>query len=170
MYCFASFWTLEVLEVPHPFAPFRRIEMPYVTVVFDPKKVSQETVDKLKPWLQPNVAEVLSSLDVVYGDYSLPGKFNKMGVEEDIRTTPEEIMVMQQATHPTDVNVAPLEIFIQAGRYKGRSGDKVVAALGKRVSESEIIPNGCLGEGEAGIFVNFHEHNGFGFIPKHHIV
>lgn len=140
--------------------------MPYVTVVFDPQKVSQETVDRLKPWLQPQVAEVLSSLDSVYGDYTLPGKVNKVGVKEDIATSPDEIMVIQHETNPTDVNVPPLEIYIQAGRPKGRDGDRVVKLLGKAVSESEIIPNGLLGNGEAGIFITFHEHYGFRFIPK----
>ena len=140
--------------------------MPYVTVVFDPKQISQDVVDELKPWLQPKVAEVFSSLDSVYGDYTLPGKVNKVGVEEDIKTSPDEIMVMQQETHPTDVNVAPLEIYIQAGRPKGRDGDRVVKLLGKAVSDSHIIPNGKLGNGESGIFVTFHEHNGFGFIPR----
>lgn len=142
--------------------------MPYVTVVFDPTKVSQEIVDKLKPWLQPQVAEVLSSLDSVYGDYTLPGKVNKVGVEEDIATSPDEIMVIQHETNPTDVNVPPLEIYIQAGRPKGRDGDRVVKLLSKAISESQIVLNEHLGNGQAGIFVTFHEYNGFGFIPKHH--
>ena len=140
--------------------------MPHVTVIFKPTQVSQPTLNKLKPWLQEKVAEVLSSLDSVYGDYTLPGKVNKVGIEEDIAISPDEIMVTQHETHPTDVNVPPLEIYIQAGRPKGRDGDRVVKLLGKAVSESEIIPDGFLGDSEAGIFVTFHEHNGFGFIPK----
>lgn len=137
--------------------------MPYVTVVFDPKKVSQETVDKLKPWLQPEVARVLSIVETIADDYP---DFDPRKTPKNIRTKPEEIMVIQHATHPTDVNVPPLEIFIQAGRPKGRDGNKVVVLLGQLVRESGIIPDEHLGDGAAGIFVNFHEHNGFGFIPR----
>lgn len=140
--------------------------MPYVHVFFDPTKVDQATIDKVKPWLQPNTAEVLSSLDSVYGDYTLPGKVNKVGVEDDIRTTKEEIFVYQHEIHPTDVNAAPLEIHIEAGAPKGRSGDKVQTLLGLKLSQSELVPDEHLGEGNSCIFVNFHEYNGFGFIPK----
>jgi hypothetical protein len=136
--------------------------MPYVTVVFDPKKVSQETVDQLKPWLQPEVARVLSMVEVMYDDSP---DFDPKRTPKDLRTSPDEIMVTQQATHPTDVNVPPLEIYIQAGRPKGRSGDKIVEVLGKLVSDSGILPDGYLGDGQSGIFVVFHEYNGFGFIP-----
>ena len=137
--------------------------MPYVTVVFDPKKVSQETVDQLKPWLQPEVARVLSMVEVMYDDYP---DFDSRRTPKDIRTSPDEIMIVQQITHPTDVNVPPLEIYIQAGRPKGRSGDKIVKLLGQLVSESGIVPDEYLGDGQAGIFIVFHEHNGFGFVPQ----
>ena len=137
--------------------------MPYVTVVFDPKKVSQETIDQLKPWLQPEVARVFSMVEILADDCP---DFDPRKTPEHIRVTPQEIMVMQHATHPTDVNVPPLEIYIQAGRPKGRDGDKVATLLGELVSESGIIPEEHLGYGGAGIFVNFHEHNGFGFILK----
>lgn len=94
--------------------------MPYATVVFDPKKVPQDVVDKLKIRLQPSVAEVLSAEATRIDSAST----------EDITTKTEEIMVTQHATHPTDVNVPPLEIYIQAGRPKGCSGDKIVELLG----------------------------------------
>lgn len=136
--------------------------MPYVTVLFDPRQVSQEIIDTLKPWLQKEVAGVLSAIETLADGY--------LGYDvRDIRTRSEEIMVVQHATHPTDVNVPPLEIYIQAGRPKGRNSDQVVKLLGEAVSESKIVPNGLLGDGEAGIFVTFHEHNGFGFIPKFHL-
>lgn len=133
--------------------------MPYVTVVFDPNKVSQKTVDGLKPWLQLQTAYVLSWIEAFADDYA--------GYDvRDISTKPTEIMVVQHTTHPTDVNVPPLEIYIQAGQPKGRDGNKVVELLGQLLSESELIPDEYLGDGKAGIFITFHEHNGFGFIPK----
>jgi len=130
--------------------------MPYVTVVFDSEKIAQETVDKLKQWLQPRVANVLS-MDEVRSDPA---------AADDITVTRDEIMVVQHATHPTDVNVPPLEIYIQAGRPKGRDGSKVVTLLGQFLCESGIIPDEYLGVGQAGIFLTFHEFNGFGFIPR----
>lgn len=137
--------------------------MPYVTVVFDPARVSQETVTKLKKWLQPEVARVLSIVETIADDVP---EFDPRATPKNIRTTPEEIMVIQHATHPTDVNVPPLEIYIQAGQPKGRDGNKIVALLGELVSDSGIISEEHLGEGAAGIFITFHEHNGFGFILK----
>ena len=142
--------------------------MLHATVMFDPKRVEQEIIDKLKPWLQPKIAEVLSSLDAVYPDYSLPGKFGHRDVEKDIATPPEEILVTQHATHPTDVNVSPIQINIQAGRYKGRDGDRVVKLLGEAIRDEKIVPNGLLGDDESCIFITFHEHNGFGFMPKNY--
>ncbi|NBD73845.1 hypothetical protein GVX82_02275, partial [Patescibacteria group bacterium] len=84
----------------------------------------------------------------------------------DCRTIPEEVFVYQHEIHETDVNAAPVEIHIEAGRPKGRCSDKVQAALGKRISVSDRIPRHLLGHGKSCIFVNFHPHNGFGFIPK----
>lgn len=130
--------------------------MPYVTVVFDPKKVIQPLVNTLKLMLQTEVAFALSSDSVRIDPAST----------EDINTPPEEIMVVQHATHPTDVNVPPLEIYIEAGRPKGRSGDKIVKMLAQAISELDLIAPEYLGDGQAGIFIVFHEHNGFGFIPK----
>lgn len=130
--------------------------MPYVNVFFDPNKVPQKIVDKLKANLQPHTAAVLSSDEVR----------NHRPSAEEITTRPEEIFVYQHEIHPTDVNAAPLEIHIEAGKPKGRSGDKIVELLGQRVSEDDLIPAEYLSEGESCIFVNFHEHNGFGFIPK----
>ena len=131
--------------------------MPYVTIIFDPQKVSQHLVDTLKPLLQYAVARVLNSDAVRLDPYS---------TIIDINTKPAEIMVIQHATHLTDVNVPPLEIYIEAGRPKGRSGDKIVELLGQAIAELGLIPHEYLGDGQAGIFVNFHENNGFGFIPK----
>lgn len=107
--------------------------------------------------LQPEVARILSSEEVRLDASSTVS----------IETSAAEIMVVQQATHPTDVNVPPLEIYIQAGRPKGRSGDKIVELLGQVIAETDLIPDEHLGEGQSGIFVVFHEHNGFGFIPRH---
>ena len=130
--------------------------MPYVTVVFDPQKLTQSLVDSLKLMLQTEVAFALSS--------------NSARIDptmtDDINTPPEEIMVVQHATHPTDVNVPPLEIYIEAGRPKGRSGARIVKMLGQAISELDLIPSKHLGEGRAGIFIVFHERNDFGFIPR----
>lgn len=131
--------------------------MPYVTVVFDPQKVTQPLINTLKLMLQTEVAFALSSDSVRIDSAST----------EDINTPPEEIMVVQHVTHPTDVNVPPLEIYIEAGRPKGRSGDKIVKLLAQAISELDLIPPEYLGDGQSGIFIVFHEHNGFGFIPGH---
>lgn len=139
--------------------------MPHVTVFFDPNKISQEIVDQLKKQLQPMVAEVLSDFKALYDPVS-PTVIVVFG-GESIKTLPEEIMVTQYAAHQTDVNVAPLEIYIQAGRPKNRSGDKIIALLGKLVAQSGLIPKEHAGEGLSCIFVAFHPDNGFGFIPRH---
>jgi len=131
--------------------------MPYVTVVFDPAKITQPLVNTLKVLLQTEVASVMSYHGVRLDPAST----------EEIFVSPKEIMVMQHATHPTDVNVPPIEIYIQAGRPKGRSGDKIVELLGQMIAERDLIPSEYLGEGQAGIFITFHEHNGFGFIPSY---
>lgn len=131
--------------------------MPYVTVFFDPRKIPQPLVNTLKLMLQTEVASVLSSNTVRIDPYS---------TVENIATPPEEIMVVQHTTHPTDVNVPALEIYIEAGRPKGRSGEKIVELLGQAIAELDLIPPDYLGDGQAGIFIVFHEHNGFGFIPK----
>ena len=86
---------------------------------------------------------------------------------EDITTSKDEIFVTQQKVHPTDVGAAPFEIYIQAGRPKGRDGDKIVHILGGRIAETGWLPEEFLGEGQSCIFVAFHENNGFGFIPRH---
>lgn len=130
--------------------------MPYVNVFFDPDKVKQATVDELKARLQPHVADVLSSDET---------RIDKTSTET-ITTTPEEIFVYQHEIHPTDVNAAPLEIHIEAGKPKGRSGEKIVELLGMRIGQEGHLPAEHLGDGQACIFLNFHEHNGFGFIPK----
>jgi len=65
--------------------------MPYVTVVFDPGRVSQGTVTKIKRWLQPEVARVLSIVDTIADDFS---NFDPRETPKNIWTTPEEIMVI----------------------------------------------------------------------------
>lgn len=143
--------------------------MHHALVMFDPELVDQEIIDDLKPWLQPEIAEILSSIDAVYPDYTRPGKIGRNGILEDIATPAEEILVTQRATHPTDVNVSPIQINIQAGMSKGRDGDRVVKLLGKAIRDEGIIPSGLLGDDKSCIFVMFHEYNGFGFIPKQHM-
>jgi len=64
------------------------------------------------------------------------------------------------------VNVPPLGIYIQAGKPKGRDAEKVAALLATLVSDSRIVPDEFLGDGQMGIFLTFHEHNGFRFVPK----
>lgn len=138
--------------------------MPYVTVVFDPTKIPQETVDQLKVRLQPMVAEVLSNPDML--DVPLTPELSLELSMGFIRTSPEEVMVTQYAAHPTDMNVPAIEIYIQAGRPKYRSGDKIADLLGELLADTGLIPGEHLGKGLSGIFVTFHEHNGFRFIPR----
>ncbi len=138
--------------------------MPYVNVVFDCTKISQEIVDQLKLWLQQAVADVLSNPDTL--DIPITPEVSVELALGAIETLPEEIMVTQYVAHPTDVNVPPLEIYIQAGRPKRRSGDKIVRLLGGLVAASGLIPEEHLGEGLSGIFITFHPDNGFGFIPR----
>lgn len=156
-YYFASFWDTLSLQVPHQFCLREEEQVPYVTVVFDFRVIPQETVDKFKPWLQNEVARILSSKVTLASDDHL---------RTDITTSPKEIFVTQYEVHPTDVNFAPFEIYIQAGRPKGRSGDKIAKLLAKAVSETGWIHNDFLGDGKSCIFIVFHENNGFGFIPK----
>lgn len=129
--------------------------MPHVNVIFDPACFSGAEIAKLKKKLQIFVA-------VAFSDESVCVELDRA---VSIATKVSEIMVLGHPVHPTDVNVPPIEIYIQAGRPKGRSGDKIVALLGKMISMARLIPNTYLGEGQAGIFVVFHEYNGFGFIP-----
>lgn len=117
--------------------------MPYATVVFDPNKISQAVIDKLKLMLQTEVAFVLSSDDVRLDPAST----------EDISTPPEQIMVLQHATHPTDVNVPPFELYIEAGRPKGRSEEKIIKLLGLAIAALNLFPPEYLGDGQAGIFL-----------------
>ena len=138
--------------------------MPYVTVVFDPIKIPQPAIDLLKSWLHREVAETLSNHETL--DVTITPEVSTELALGAIETLPEEIMVTQHAVHPTDVNVPPLEIYIQAGRSKSRSGDKVVQLLGAELAKSMLIPAEYLGYGLSGIFITFHESNGFGFIPR----
>lgn len=132
----------------------RETPMPYVTVRFDPEKIPQKTVDKLKPWLQVAVAGALSA------KATLP----RGAKETDIATNPIEIAVTQTTSHETDVNVAPLEVYIEAGKSKGRSAETIATILSRAINESNLIPKQYLGQGQSCIFIVFHEHNGFQFI------
>jgi hypothetical protein len=129
--------------------------MPHVHVIFNPKKVSQDLVDFLKPLLQLEVSSALSSDEVREDPAS----------SEDIETPAEQIMVLQHTTHPSDVNVPPLEIYIVAGRPKGRSEQKIVERIADALAGVECIPSEYLGEGQSGIFLTFHPNNGFCFFP-----
>ena len=131
--------------------------MPYVTIVFDPKKIPQKIVDKFKPWLQKEVAFAFG-MDEMRVDPS--------STEVDIATSKDEIFVTQQKVHPTDVNASPFEVYIQAGKPKGRDGDKLVQFLGVGIADTGWIPKQYLGDGQSCIFLVFHEHNGFAFLPR----
>lgn len=131
--------------------------MPYVTVFFDPSKIGQGVIDEFKPWLKTAVASIMSNKEVLSGS----------ATDQDITTHPAAIMVIQHAAHPTDVNVPPLELYIEGGQSKGRSPDMIIAWLGEEIALSGLIPDEYLGDlGESGIFLTFHEVNGFDYIPR----
>ena len=130
--------------------------MPHVTVIFDPKCVSQEVVTRLKRWLWVDVAKVMSSRN---------SRLNPNSTE-DITTTPQEIVVKQLVAHPTDMNMPAIEIYIEAGRPKGRSGDKIAEMLAQGIISANVMPEEVLMDEQSGIFVTFHERNGFRFIKR----
>ncbi len=130
--------------------------MPIVTVVFNPQKVPQDLVDKLKQRLPFKVAQILSSEEVRIDPSSA----------EDIEVGADDIKVTQQATNPTDVNMSALMIRIEAGRPKGRSGDMIVKLLGEYIAETHLISPLLLYHDQCCIFLTFHEYNGFQFIPR----
>jgi len=127
--------------------------MIYVTVVFDPKRIAQILIDNFKPWLQTEVASVLSAFNSRLDQSST----------EDITTKESEIFVTQQEVHPTDVNAPPFMINIQAGRSKGRDGNEIAQMLCNGITDTEWLPEACLGEGQSSVLVAFHENDGFAF-------
>jgi hypothetical protein len=131
--------------------------MPHVTVFFDPQEFDQALVDRLKPWLQVEVASVMSNRATLVNPNQDDGDGN-------IKVRPEEVMVVQWMAHPTDVGVPPFEIYIRPGRTKGRSPMKVVKLLAAAISMSRMVPGQYLGLGKSGIFIRFCEDNAFGFI------
>lgn len=132
--------------------------MPHVTVHFDPKQVDQKVIDKLKREVHIATAIALSARET--------RKLKHLELNEDIATLPDEIYVRQQASHETDVNPAPIEIVVEAGRSKRRDPDLVSRIIEAKVKGSELIPSHLLGEGQSCIWVKFCEENGFRFIRK----
>lgn len=121
--------------------------MPHVIVHFDPRKVDQELIDKLKPALQQIVAEAMK--------------------KPFFKPNPDEIYVRQQAAHPTDVNPAAIEIEIQAGRARDRYADSIVAKVISGVIHTQLIPLVLLELGECCVWLRFCEDNAFAlFHPK----
>jgi len=127
--------------------------MIFVTVVFDPKRIAQILIDDFKPWLQTEVASVLSAFNSRLDPSST----------EDITTGKSEVSVTQQEVHPTDVNAPPFMIYIQAGRPRGRNGNKIAQMLCNGITDTEWLPEACLGEGQSCVLVAFHENDGFEF-------
>ncbi len=122
--------------------------MPHVIVHFDPTKVEQELIDKLKLELQQIVARALIHLS---------------GEEQD----PKEICVRQQSAHPTDVNMATIEIEIQAGNAKGRDADMVAQSIVTYVMRLRLLRN-HLGLGDCCVWLRFSSNNGFALFPDRH--
>src|SRR5688572_14564114 len=109
--------------------------MPHVTVHFNPLLVPQEVITKLKRRLALITEHALSSVST--HPHHIPRKRNQLYTlggssvcyrphyQDMIRTPRSEIFIRQQECHKTDVNPAPVEILVEAGRSKGRDGDKV---------------------------------------------
>lgn len=122
--------------------------MPHVIVNFDPKKVDQELIDKLKFALQQIVANAMSYLP-------------------EVQQIPNEICVRQQAAHPTDVNPAAIEIEIQAGNARERDPDRVVSEIIQGVIRTQLIPLHVLELEECCVWLRFNGNNSFAlFNPK----
>lgn len=120
--------------------------MPHVTVHFDPRHVLQSVIDDLKPALQSMAAEHLS---YITSDH------------RKVEVLLSEIYVRQQASHPTDVNPAIIEIEIQAGRKKERDPGAIVARMASAIRMSEIIPKELFDTPDICIWLRFSEDNAF---------
>lgn len=129
--------------------------MPHVTVHFDPAKVEQKLIDELKRRLQKIVAYSLST----------EASRNPFGfIFGKIETLENEIYVRQASAHETDVNPAPIEVVVDAGKAKGRDADVVAALIDERVCGLDLIPAHLRGKDKSCIWVVFHRRNGFRFI------
>jgi len=146
--------------------------MPHVIVHFDPKQVDQDVITKLKRRLQRITAKAFSSPK---GNRAHPTKYYPIGNNAylfkkaypgHIATAPADIYVRQQAAHKTDINSAPIEIVVEAGRAKGRDPDKVAKLMEDEVRAAKLISPKLLGENKSCIWVKFCEENGFRFIQK----
>lgn len=106
--------------------------MPHVIVHFMPDQFSQQGVTFLKQFLPKPVAEALSS------EKAFP-KFHPH--VPGVAVEPAEVAVGQHERHPTDVNVMPLEVVVDAGESKGRDpravGRIIHAALCKLLRSRE---------------------------------
>lgn len=128
-----------------------------ITVIFDPRIVSQDLVDSLKQKLPYMVTQILSSDEVRIDPTSI----------ESVMMMPKDIKVTQRKTHPTDVNMPSFMIYIEAGRQKGRSGEKIVELLGKYIAEVHLVSPLLLYNNPCCTFITFHEQSSFGFISHH---
>ncbi len=123
--------------------------MPHVLVHFDPTQVGQPDIDKLKAALPTIVADALS-----YAANSLPATYVR----------PTEIYVRQVAAHPTDQNVSPVEVEVQAGQLRGRDEVHVGALIEAGIRASQTIPAPILDGFKCCQWLRFSEHNNFRFI------
>jgi hypothetical protein len=130
--------------------------MPHVTVHFDPNKISQKAINKLKHQLPLAVSDALCSPAVL-------SELGKGASAEDLMVLSDEIYVTQHQSHPTDQNASALEILIMAGQHKGRSPKKVreciCANLREYFSEEVLTTDSC-------VWVIFNEINDFGGIQE----
>ena len=134
--------------------------MPHVIIHFNPKLVHQRMITELKIKLQEIVADALSSSE------SLPPDGRSVFGKQTILTLPQEIYIRQQAAHKTDVNPAPIEIEVEAGKPKLRDPDKVAELIEDAVRRTDIIPRRFLGDGNSCVWVVLREHNAFRFIRR----
>ena len=126
--------------------------MPHVTVHFIPSLVDQQMIDRLKKHLQLITADALSDPTTIFPDCA---------GQENITVSRGEIFVRQEAAHKTDVNPAPIEIVVDAGRSRGRNPDATAERIECKLSA--LLPSRLRGEDQACVWVRFHEQNGFRF-------
>ncbi len=125
--------------------------MPHVIVHFDPVKVEQSVIDLFKRALPRIIAEALSyEADELQNTY----------------VAPRDIYVRQISAHPTDQNVSPIEIEIQAGQKRGRNEMKVAALIEDEIRSTGIIPDSILDQFQCCLWLRFCEDNNFRFIDR----
>lgn len=128
--------------------------MPHVTVIFNPAAISQSRIDELKEKLPEIVSEALS----------FPSRRTLRSKLANIKVSPDEVLVCQHATHPTDVNVSPVEILIEAGAPKDRDPELVARMISKQLRKTNYLPANPVNGAGCCIWLKFSPVNAFRFI------